>query len=173
MRLELIIGIIILGIIYNAYTGNKYGKYLQYVKRIIKPAFMIITVLGIYKAIKNKDTSTKGNMLISTMKYINILPVSKGKLSEFSPIYDLTTNEQNGREMFQGFKPTKRAVSETKKKYVACQQDWKCSACKEKLMHTFEVDHKIRLENGGTNDVSNLVAMCRECHGQKTAFENM
>jgi 5-methylcytosine-specific restriction endonuclease McrA len=52
-------------------------------------------------------------------------------------------------------------------------QDWKCGQCKNKLTHTFEVDHRVRLEHGGGNDVSNLVALCRECHGQKTAAENM
>jgi hypothetical protein len=67
----------------------------------------------------------------------------------------------------------KRSVSETKKKYVASMQDWKCGECNKKLIHTFEVDHKIRLEYGGGNDVSNLVALCRECHGKKTAMENM
>jgi 5-methylcytosine-specific restriction endonuclease McrA len=41
------------------------------------------------------------------------------------------------------------------------------------LKHTFEVDHKIRLEHGGGNDVTNLVALCRDCHGDKTAMENM
>ena len=41
------------------------------------------------------------------------------------------------------------------------------------LYDTFEIDHKIRLEHGGGNDVTNLVALCRECHGQKTAMENM
>ncbi len=46
-------------------------------------------------------------------------------------------------------------------------QDWKCGSCDAKLTHTFEIDHKIRLEHGGGNDVSNLIAMCRECHGQK------
>ena len=60
-----------------------------------------------------------------------------------------------------------------KKKYVASRQDWKCGQCTKKLSHTFEVDHKIRLEHGGGNDVTNLVAMCRECHGEKTAMENM
>ena len=43
----------------------------------------------------------------------------------------------------------------------------------KKLSHTFEIDHKIRLEHGGGNDVTNLVALCRECHGEKTAMENM
>ena len=70
-------------------------------------------------------------------------------------------------------KPTKRSVSETKKKYVASNQDWKCGECQSRLNAWFEVDHKIRLEYGGGNDVNNLVALCRECHGKKTAMENM
>jgi len=67
----------------------------------------------------------------------------------------------------------KRVVSETKKKYVASQQGWTCDGCKQQLTHTFEVDHIQSLDAGGTNDVSNLVALCRECHGQKTAMRYM
>jgi hypothetical protein len=70
-------------------------------------------------------------------------------------------------------KATKRSVSETKKKYVASMQDWRCGDCRDKLNAWFEVDHKVRLEYGGGNDVGNLIAMCRNCHGKKTAFENM
>ncbi len=68
----------------------------------------------------------------------------------------------------------KRSVSETKKKYVASMQDWKCGHCKQKLNAWFEVDHIASLGSGlGNNEVSNLVALCRECHGKKTAMENM
>lgn len=72
-----------------------------------------------------------------------------------------------------GGRPTKRSVSETKKKYVASCQDWKCGNCSQQLNHTFEIDHKLRLEYGGSNEVQNLVALCRNCHGNKTAMENM
>jgi len=68
---------------------------------------------------------------------------------------------------------TKRSVSETKKKFVASEQDWKCKHCHKKLPAWFEVDHVIRLDRGGTNDISNLVALCRECHGKKTMMENI
>ena len=63
--------------------------------------------------------------------------------------------------------------SETKKKFVASQQSWKCGHCQIQLPAWFEVDHKIRLENGGSNHVDNLVALCRDCHGKKTAMENL
>jgi hypothetical protein len=68
---------------------------------------------------------------------------------------------------------TKRSVSETKKKYVAAQQNWCCGNCKKQLPAWFEVDHKVRLEHGGSNHIDNLVALCRDCHGEKTAIENL
>jgi 5-methylcytosine-specific restriction endonuclease McrA len=100
-------------------------------------------------------------------------------MENFNNIDDSNLMGSNGlsnsdrRIVNSGKNGTKRSVSETKKKYVASMQDWKCGQCKKKLTHTFEVDHKIRLEHGGGNDVSNLVALCRECHGEKTAMENM
>jgi len=81
---------------------------------------------------------------------------------------------QASKRMLQsGKNATKRSVSETKKKYVASMQDWKCGECGDRLNAWFEVDHRVRLEYGGGNDVQNLVALCRECHGKKTAMENM
>jgi hypothetical protein len=66
---------------------------------------------------------------------------------------------------------TKRSVSETKKKFVAAQQSWKCGHCDRQLPAWYEVDHIVRLEHGGSNNVDNLVALCRDCHGKKTAME--
>jgi 5-methylcytosine-specific restriction endonuclease McrA len=81
--------------------------------------------------------------------------------------------QQVNRIIESGKKSTKRCVSETKKKFVAAQQGWKCGSCQKQLPAWFEVDHKIRLEHGGSNHVDNLVAMCRDCHGRKTAMENL
>ena len=66
---------------------------------------------------------------------------------------------------------TKRSVSETKKKFVAAQQSWKYGHCDRQLPAWYEVDHIVRLEHGGSNNVDNLVALCRDCHGKKTAME--
>ena len=82
-------------------------------------------------------------------------------------------HHQTQKMMQSGKGTNKRSVSETKKKYVAANQDWKCGHCESQLDHTFEIDHKIRLEYGGGNDVQNLIALCRNCHGKKTASENM
>lgn len=104
------------------------------------------------------------------------------------PILNLGSNEKaDGRQSYaearitksgvpvigSQVKATKRSVSETKKKYVAAQQSWKCGHCNKQLPAWFEVDHKIRLEHGGSNHIDNLVALCRDCHGEKTAMENL
>ena len=62
----------------------------------------------------------------------------------------------------------KRNVSESKKKYIASSQKWQCAHCLQLLDNTYEVDHIIPLYKGGTNDLTNLEALCRNCHGKKT-----
>lgn len=94
------------------------------------------------------------------------------------PLYNtqpvVNTNQYaENRLMNSGKKSTKRSVSETKKKFVASNQNWKCGDCTHQLSAWFEVDHKIRLEHGGSNHIDNLVALCRECHGKKTTIENL
>lgn len=69
-------------------------------------------------------------------------------------------------------KLVKRQVSGYMKKRVACEQDWKCAVCRAKLDLGFEVDHRLALRKGGTNDRDNLWALCSECHKLKTAREN-
>ena len=67
----------------------------------------------------------------------------------------------------------KRNVSETKKKYVASSQHWKCENCKNELDASFEVHHVTPLYLGGDNDVKNLVALCRNCHGKETVKDKV
>ena len=67
----------------------------------------------------------------------------------------------------------KRNVSESKKKYIASNQKWKCAHCLNLLDNTYEVDHIIALYRGGNNELNNLEALCRNCHGKKTFKEKM
>lgn len=65
-----------------------------------------------------------------------------------------------------------RAVSGYRKRYVAAGQKWMCAGrCGQLLPASFEVDHIVRLDRGGDNSVTNLVALCRNCHGHKTFLE--
>lgn len=65
----------------------------------------------------------------------------------------------------------KRSVSETRKKFVASRQGWKCKSCNMMLDFTYEIDHVKSLASGGDNSVDNLVALCVGCHKQKTLMD--
>jgi hypothetical protein len=82
-------------------------------------------------------------------------------------------SSQINRMMNSGRGTTKRSVSETKKKFVAANQNWMCGECNTQLPAWFEVDHVIALHNGGSNELNNLVALCRNCHGKKTAMDRL
>ena len=158
--------------------------------------------LSIYLLFKKNPIQSK-NFLLYANNAVKYMPIDKYSKDIISPIFDLTSKSSSFMEGFnqennpthvynphensnnnfnlnngmqrlgQGQKATKRSVSETKKKFVASNQQWLCGECKKQLNAWFEVDHKVRLEHGGGNEVGNLVALCRECHGKKTAMENM
>ena len=90
---------------------------------------------------------------------------------------DLTASKDEGamrRSSPQRSDPphrVKRYVSPFEAKRVAARQGWKCGACKQTLDATYEIDHVTPLFRGGTNDSSNLQALCRSCHISKSAGE--
>ena len=86
---------------------------------------------------------------------------------------EMTMAPQTKRMINSGQNTYSRSVSETKKKYIASQQAWKCAHCNNQLPASFQVDHIIRLADGGTNHINNLEALCPNCHGKKTMIENM
>jgi hypothetical protein len=202
MRIELWILLITAFLVYNAYHDGKYIKMLMSYKKYYTMGFYCILGLGIYLLFKRNPEQGK-NVLQSAHNVVKYMPIDKSSLEMFTPLFDFTSNskmndnnDENNSSFMQtlyGINPgetqqisqsqqrmmqsgkgsSKRSVSETKKKYVAANQDWKCGHCDSQLDHTFEIDHKIRLEYGGGNDVQNLIALCRNCHGKKTASENM
>ena len=192
MRLEIFVLGLTAFFVYNAYTDGKYTKMLLSFKKYYKMIFYVILGLGIYVLLKRNPNQGR-NMLLYANNFVKFMPIDKSSMDMLSPIIDFTTKNDNGEESFMesfngfdssalnnerritssGKNGTKRSVSETKKKYVAASQEWKCGHCKSQLDHTFEIDHKIRLEYGGGNDTQNLIALCRNCHGKKTANENM
>jgi hypothetical protein len=179
MKLEILLVLAICFILYDTYYGKGYLKYLYSLKKHAKTITILIGVLGVYLMLK-KDPSNFKKVLLNANQLVTTLPMDSGLPSATSMFglptpYDSESGAPNSlkRLMTSGKGATKRSVSETKKKYVAASQDWKCGGCGEKLNAWFEVDHKVRLEYGGGNEVNNLVALCRECHGEKTAMENM
>ena len=187
MRVGLLIFIITGFLIADTYHDGKYSKLLKSWKKYYQMAFIGFLGLSAYLFIRKHPNQSK-SLMVHANELIKYMPIDREAGELFTPLFDMTNNSafsnegsntmqqfatQEKRLLSSGKTPTKRSVSETKKKYVAAQQGWKCGKCQKQLPAWFEVDHSIRLEHGGTNEVSNLVALCRDCHGEKTAMENL
>jgi len=85
----------------------------------------------------------------------------------------LLTSSALGSAAGAGTTKEKRNVTGLMKKRVAASQSWKCGTCSSILDETYEVDHRLALFNGGSNDMSNLVALCPGCHRKKTVEERL
>jgi hypothetical protein len=200
MKIEAIIFIITAVLIANTYYDGKLIKILNTMKssKYLKMATFGFAGLSLYLFLK-KNPENSREFLGRANDMIKTLPMTRGSMDLISPFLNLTTtksftdtnqdiytneNAMDGggggsnasqvqRMMQSGRGTTKRSVSETKKKFVAASQNWLCGSCKRQLPAWFEVDHVIALHNGGTNEVGNLVALCRDCHGKKTAMDRL
>jgi len=201
MRFELVLVLITGFIVANIYTEGKYIKLMMSWKKYYQMAGVVFGALMLYTLIKKNPLRAK-EIITTSNDYIKYLPVDRDTSTFLSPILDFTSKQNffdsqyqsidggnynypvvsmpdatervgETRMLHSGKKTTKRSVSETKKKFVASRQNWCCGDCQQQLSAWFEVDHKIRLEHGGSNHIDNLVALCRECHGKKTAMENL
>ena len=190
-KLGLVIFSITAFLIGDTYHEGKYSKLVKSWKKYYQMAFVGFLGLSAYLFIRKHPTQSKSLMLHAN-ELIKYMPIDKEAGDLFTPLFDFTKKTSFSNELYDqtsqypqqmslqekrlissGKTASKRSVSETKKKYVASQQGWKCGNCHKQLPAWFEVDHTIRLEHGGTNEVSNLVALCRDCHGEKTAMENL
>tara|TARA_B100000927_G_scaffold107074_1_gene86601 strand:- start:4502 stop:5083 length:582 start_codon:yes stop_codon:yes gene_type:complete len=193
MKLELFIGIIVLIFVANIYFEGKILAKIKSYSKYYKMAFIAFAGLCVYIYLKRSPQNSK-EFFANANGYIKYLPVDRQTTSMLAPIIDFTgktigdsinsnynqvnQNPYNNltaqqKKILNGSKSTKRSVSETKKKFVASSQNWQCKHCGCKLPAWFEVDHVTKLEYGGSNNVDNLVALCRDCHGKKTALENL
>ena len=170
MNVSFIIIIITAGLLYNTYHDNFFIKSFQVYQKYYKMALIALLGLGFYlMTIRNPSKSVDAVNALN--QYVNVMPIDKNAKSMIAPFL----NQPNPavQRLLQPSKTNKRSVSETKKKFIASNQNWKCGECKEMLKAWFEVDHIKRLDQGGSNDISNLVALCRNCHGKKTSMENI
>ena len=67
-----------------------------------------------------------------------------------------------------GAKPRVRRVSAQDRKAVAYRQRYACAACQCVLPPDHEVDHVVPVALNGSDALSNLQALCKPCHAQKT-----
>jgi hypothetical protein len=150
-------------------SSNEYLKYLPVDKNATS---MITPILDFTSRYSNPAPSNGWAPAVSNSRPILQMPAMNGISG--------SGGGSGGRQEYaeeriraSGKTGTKRSVSETKKKFVAAKQNWRCGHCTKQLPAWFEVDHIIRLEHNGSNHVDNLVALCRDCHGEKTAIENL
>lgn len=190
MRIEILFFAITAAIAYNIYTEGKFLQKMMSYKKYYQIGGIIFAALSVYWLIKRNPENAK-NIIMTSNDYIKYLPLDSNTTSIITPILDMTTRSfgrdldvpnpiidmnqyvTHGGAAAAAGNTMRRSVSETKKKFIAYNQNWKCNHCSRTLNHTFEIDHRIRLEYGGSNEVSNLEALCRDCHGKKTAAENM
>jgi hypothetical protein len=162
----------------NAYHDGRYVAVMKTWKKYYTMAGIAFAGLSAYLFIRRYPSQT-GGLLASASALVKHLPVDKESADLFGPLMSLG-GLQGGSEpvaarriLGSGRAAGKRCVSETKKKFVASQQGWTCGDCGTQLPAWFEVDHRVRLDRGGSNHVDNLVALCRDCHGKKTSLENL
>tara|TARA_B100000989_G_scaffold197324_1_gene149056 strand:+ start:1649 stop:2248 length:600 start_codon:yes stop_codon:yes gene_type:complete len=199
MKLELFVGTIVLLLGANIYYEGKIMNFLKSYHKHYKIAIIAFVGLCVYLYIKRSPQNAR-EFFSNAHGYIKYLPIDRNTTSVMSPLIDFTgkalgdsinsnynpqvvqqlynnnfnnLTSQQKRILSSGNKATKRSVSETKKKYVAANQNWKCKHCTKQLPAWFEVDHVMKLEYGGSNNIENLEALCRDCHGKKTAMENL
>jgi hypothetical protein len=203
MRFEIVLFLITGFVMANIYTDGKYVKQLWNYKKYYQMAGVAFGALVLYWLIQKNPSKAREMISTSNeyLKYLPVDQSTTSMLAPIldftakqsfyqeggysNPILGLSNSRETrilnsglvgssgGGGGGEGVKATKRSVSETKKKFIASRQNWKCGDCGEQLNAWFEVDHKIRLEYGGSNHVDNLVALCRECHGKKTTMENL
>ena len=197
MKLELLVLGITAFLILNTYKDGKYTEMFSKYKKYYKMGLFGFAGLAFYLFMK-KNPSESQNMLMHASNMIKYMPVDSNTTDMLTPLLDFTngtysannlttlnrlaairgetpsfTKRSVKRMMNSGRTANSRSVSQTKKKYIAANQNWKCGECGNQLTAWFEVDHVVRLQHGGSNKVDNLVALCRECHGKKTALETM
>ena len=178
MKFELWIMVIGIFLIADHMNNNKYSQGLLKLKKHGKIAVIVFLLFCFYVFIKKNPGETR-NMASHVNNIIKFMPIDKDSKDLITPFlsYQMPNQIPNQapiqRMMNSGTEATGRSVSGTKKKFIAANQQWKCHDCTTQLDAWFEVDHKTRLADGGSNHISNLVALCRNGHGKKTTLENM
>jgi|UniRef100_A0A6C0KR25 hypothetical protein len=147
---------------YKDFVTNSNG-YIKYLPIDRNTASIITPIIDFTSSSISKELNNNINV------YNN--PNIRKSVTFSNPNHNLSKQQQ--KILYSGNTSTKRSVSETKKKYVAASQNWHCKQCQKQLPAWFEVDHVIKLEYGGSNAIDNLEALCRDCHGRKTACENL
>ena len=91
------------------------------------------------------------------------IDVHKEERKDVKDNAEITTNKTQDK---------RKKINKKTRQLIADKQKNACGECKLALTPYFELDHIIGLQFGGTDEESNLMALCRECHAKKSIGEN-
>ena len=73
---------------------------------------------------------------------------------------------------FSKTKNTRQHLSPYRSKLIAARRAFRCNTCRKQFDDAlWEIDHRKPLFLGGSNDDSNLQALCKSCHQIKSSSE--
>jgi hypothetical protein len=143
--------------------------------------------IGVYMAMKRSPEQSQ-KLLFHANNIIKAFPLDKHSVDLISPIFDFTreSTAEYGGGMMESYndvthpissvpydKKSKRSVSAALKTHIMGKQGHKCNICSQSLDSSAELDHIHELQDGGSNEESNLQYLCRRCHFFKTKSERV
>lgn len=151
---------------------NLFIRTYNWFSGIPKMAIVFITIIAIVAPalLRNKAVEYFRDFLpVAVNRRLDVVSPKKNEIQQID-----SKMEKSGEGIKKRVKTSQvRKVSEQLKKLVASNQSWHCKICNKMLDATYEVDHVISLEDGGDNNINNLRALCRNCHGKKTLRDNI
>jgi len=145
--------------------SNVFVRMYNYTSKLPKIMIILVVILLIVS-----PALLKNNMILDCFR--DYMPDSLvRKMDDVKVVQQVNqlVNQKGGRVSTKFL----RKVTEQTKKFVAAGQGWKCKKCGATLSATYEVDHIVPLEDGGGNEIQNLRAVCRNCHGNITMMNNL
>ena len=185
MKIIILVLCIILLYIFNEYHQNKIFTFFYKIYYHRKFICLIIPIIlfclnpellkKLYLFFQDIDNKPTYSSMTNLMNDYYLTKNNNNKM-QYKPNFNnnnINNTSVQNNSINNNITKVKRKVSESKKKYIASNQKWRCAHCTNLLDNTYEVDHIIALYRGGTNELDNLEALCRNCHGKKTFKEKM
>ena len=118
---------------------------------------------------QQRKAARKQQRLVETPKTLTTsTPV---EVQRFATVEDyFAAGNPNPLSHRRGLPNYKRDVSERTKKEVKKRDGNCCLVCGS--TYKLQVDHRIGLQNGGSNEIGNLGTLCKACHVKKTRLDN-
>jgi Zn finger protein HypA/HybF involved in hydrogenase expression len=161
-----------------------YSRRTQEINDILK------NIIEHYKIIptsirSNKTKVTYFEVEINDVNYICVLDPNHGadmsykRIQELCKKHDIEFKNQTFTKFVKELRFKREEIKNERQTFDAEQRkellnkvNYKCQECSKPIdLGEFEIDHIRPLSNGGGNDESNLQALCKKCHADKTKIE--